>query len=793
MDFSELEEIEGLRWSWHSWPVSKPEVSSLVVPLSIMCTPLTPFTELPILPYEPICCSQCAAVLNPYSRVDYASKIWVCPFCNRKNPFPRSYAHINENNIPAELFPTYSTIEYHLSHGNVSGSGSGSGLGFGRSASGQLGLRSNSSSFSSISSYSASGLGLDGAGAVVGVGPAFVFVVDGCTSPEELQVLKMELLHTITRLPENSLVGLVVFDAMARVYDLGFTDCSKVVVFHGEREVSSEQVKQFLRLHHVKQSLGKSPTVKQQGFLLPVAECEFNIMKAIEEIDSSPLIKPRHRPLRSTGVAISVAVGLLEGCSINTGSRVMVFTSGPATVGPGAIVSSDYGDSIRTHRDINTGYASFHKRSSNFYKQISRRLSDSSIVLDLFACSLDQVGAAELKVPVESSGGFMMLGETFESEQFRKCLRHLFHRDDDGNLKMFFDATIEVVTSNDVKLNGALGPCISVKKKNDSVSDKVIGEGGTHVWKTGTVTPKTCIAFFFEVANEQKAQPGSAFFIQFITRYRYSNTGLRKRVTTVARRWVTKHSPEIVSGFDQEAAAAVMARLAIDMAERNLSEEVIRWLDKNLIRFASKFGDYVQEDPSSFRLSTNFSLFPQFMYYLRRSQFIDVFNSTPDETAFFRLMLNRDAVINSLIMVQPTLFRYSFDGPPVPVVLDVCSISPDVILLFDSFFHVVVHYGSRIVQWRKLGYDRDPAHVSLKKLLEAVEVDAGQLAGERIPVPKLIKCDQHSSQARFLLAKLNPSVTQNSSGAAEGAEIVFTDDVSLQVFIEHLQALAVQG
>lgn len=240
MDFSELEAIEGLRWSWHSWPVSRPEVASLVVPLSIMCTPLTPFTELPILPYEPLSCSQCAAILNPYSRVDYTSKIWVCPFCYRKNLFPKSYAHINENNIPAELFPTYSTVEYHLGPSPGSGLDSGSG----RSANGPLGLRSNSSSFSSVSAYSSSGLGSDwtGAGSGFGIGPAFVFVVDGCSSEEELGALKRELLHTITRLPENALVGLVVFDAMVRVYDLGYTECLRVVVFHGEREVSSEKV-----------------------------------------------------------------------------------------------------------------------------------------------------------------------------------------------------------------------------------------------------------------------------------------------------------------------------------------------------------------------------------------------------------------------------------------------------------------------------------------------------------------------------------------------------------------------
>lgn len=292
--------------------------------------------------------------------------------------------------------------------------------------------------------------------------------------------------------------------------------------------------------------------------------------------------------------------------------------------------------------------------------------------------------------------------------------------------------------------------------------------------------------------NEQKPQPSSAFFIQFITHYRHGNMGLRKRVTTAARRWVGIHSPDIASGFDQESAASVMARLAIHETEKSFARDVVRWLDKLLIRFASKFGDYMPEDPSSFRLSSNFSLYPQFMYHLRRSQFIEVFNSSPDETVFFRLMLNREGVVGSLIMIQPTLLQYSFDGPPIPVLLDVCSLSPDVILLFDSYFYVVIHYGSNIAQWKKLGYAKDPNHESLRKLLEAPEIDAEQLVAERVPVPKLIKCDQHSSQARFLLAKLNPSVTHNST-YADGADIIFTDDVSLQVFIEHLQELAVQG
>lgn len=51
----------------------------------------------------------------------------------------------------------------------------------------------------------------------------------------------------------------------------------------------------------------------------------------------------------------------------------------------------------------------------------------------------------------------------------------------------------------------------------------------------------------------------------------------------------------------------------------------IRWLDKSLIRMCARFGDYQKDSPSSFSLSPRFSIFPQFMFHLRRSQFVQVY------------------------------------------------------------------------------------------------------------------------------------------------------------------------
>ena len=92
----------------------------------------------------------------------------------------------------------------------------------------------------------------------------------------------------------------------------------------------------------------------------------------------------------------------------------------------------------------------------------------------------------------------------------------------------------------------------------------------------------------------------------------------------------------ISAGFDQEASAVLMARLAVFRAETDDGSDVLRWVDRMLIRLCQKFGEYNKDDQNSFRLAENFSLYPQFMFHLRRSQFLQVFNNSPDETSFYR-------------------------------------------------------------------------------------------------------------------------------------------------------------
>ena len=87
-----------------------------------------------------------------------------------------------------------------------------------------------------------------------------------------------------------------------------------------------------------------------------------------------------------------------------------------------------------------------------------------------------------------------------------------------------------------------------------------------------------------------------------------------------------------------------------------------------------------------------------------------VFNNSPDETAYFRMLLNRENISNATVMIQPSLTSYTFSSPPQPALLDVASIAADRILLLDAYFSVVVFHGMTIAQWRNMGYHEQPEH-----------------------------------------------------------------------------------
>ncbi|XP_012478437.1 protein transport protein SEC23 isoform X1 [Gossypium raimondii] len=766
---SDPEGVDGVRMTWNVWPRTKLEASKCVIPLAASIAPIPPHSDIPTLPYAPLRCRTCSAALNAYSRVDFLAKIWICPFCYQRNQFPPHYAMISETNLPCELYPQYTTVQYTL----------------------QTNPDPNNPSNAPQ------------------LQPVFVFVLDTCMIEEELVFAKSALKQAIGLLPEQALVGFVSFGTQAHVHELGFTEMSKVYVFKGSKEISKEQVLEQLGLPAAgRRSTAGYPKGLQNGFtntvvnrfLLPASDCEFTLNSLLDELQTDQWpVQAGHRASRCTGVALSVAAGLLGACLPGTGARIIALVGGPCTEGPGTIVSKDLSEPVRSHKDLFKDAAPYFKKAVKFYDSLAKQLVDQGHVLDLFASALDQVGVAEMKVAIERTGGLVVLAESFGHSVFKDSFKLVFE-DGEQSLGLCFNGMLEISCSKEIKVQGIIGPCTSLEKKGPNVSDMVIGEGNTTTWKMCGLDKSTCLTVIFDLSStDQSNVPETVnpqFYLQFLTSYQDPEGKTLIRVTTVTRQWVdiSVSTEELIHGFDQETAAVVMARITSLKMETEEGFDATRWLDRNLIRFCSKFGNYRENDPSSFSLNPCFSLFPQFIFNLRRSQFVQVFNNSPDETAYFRVLLNKENITNAAVMVQPSLISYSFNSPPQPALLDVASISADHILLLDSYFSIVVFHGMTIAQWRNMGYQNQPEHQAFALLLEAPQVDAQIIIRDRFPVPRLVVCDQHGSQARFLLAKLNPSATyNNATDIAPGSDIIFTDDVSLQVFCEHLQRLAVQS
>ncbi|XP_060117456.1 protein transport protein Sec23A [Heteronotia binoei] len=752
------EDRDGVRFSWNVWPSSRLEATRMVVPVASLFTPLKERLDLPPIQYEPVLCSRttCRAVLNPLCQVDYRAKLWACNFCYQRNQFPPTYAGISEMNQPAELLPQFSSIEYVVQRGP------------------QMPL-------------------------------IFLYVVDTCMEDEDLQALKESMQMSLSLLPPTALVGLITFGRMVQVHELGCEGISKSYVFRGTKDLSAKQLQEMLGLSKMNVSqVGRGPQVQQpppsNRFLQPVQKIDMNLTDLLGELQRDPWPVPQgKRPLRSSGVALSIAVGLLECTFPNTGARIMMFIGGPATQGPGMVVGDELKLPIRSWHDIEKDNAKYVKKATKHFEALANRAATTGHVIDIYACALDQTGLLEMKCCPNYTGGYMVMGDSFNTSLFKQTFQRVFTKDVQGQFKMGFGGTLEIKTSREIKISGAIGPCISLSSKGPCVSENEIGTGGTCQWKICGLNPSTTLALYFEVVNQHNAPipQGGRGAIQFVTQYQHSSGQRRIRVTTVARNWADAQTQiqNIAASFDQEAAAILMARLAVYRAETEEGPDVLRWLDRQLIRLCQKFGEYHKDDPSSFRFSETFSLYPQFMFHLRRSPFLQVFNNSPDESSYYRHHFMRQDLTQSLIMIQPILYAYSFSGPPEPVLLDSSSILPDRILLMDTFFQILIYHGETIAQWRKSGYQDMPEYENFRHLLQAPVDDAQEILHSRFPMPRYIDTEHGGSQARFLLSKVNPSQTHNNMyawGQESGAPIL-TDDVSLQVFMDHLKKLAVSS
>lgn len=99
-------------------------------------------------------------------------------------------------------------------------------------------------------------------------------------------------------------------------------------------------------------------------FLLQLQQCDYQLRNALKNLQRDPWpVGNDRRALRCTGVALSVGVGLLETSFQNAGGRIMLFTGGPSTEGPGMVVGPELKEPIRSHHDIDRDNIKYYKKA----------------------------------------------------------------------------------------------------------------------------------------------------------------------------------------------------------------------------------------------------------------------------------------------------------------------------------------------------------------------------------------------------------------------------------------------
>jgi protein transport protein SEC23 len=103
------------------------------------------------------------------------------------------------------------------------------------------------------------------------------------------------------------------------VHELAYADCPKSYVFRGSKEYQPKQIADMLGLNPASRPMQAMrpgqpmPAPAASKFLMPVQACEFQLTNILEQLQRDPWpVDQDKRPLRCTGVALGVAVSLLE-------------------------------------------------------------------------------------------------------------------------------------------------------------------------------------------------------------------------------------------------------------------------------------------------------------------------------------------------------------------------------------------------------------------------------------------------------------------------------------------------
>ncbi|KAL0230107.1 hypothetical protein PCE1_003669 [Barthelona sp. PCE] len=738
----QVESLSGVRLPWTVFPSTKNNAKNLPIPVSAFYTPMKDVDGLLLAKTRPCICLKCGAYLNPFCAGDLQQRRWICQFCNTGNSLPEE---IVQN--PSVLDAKHMTCEYVL--GNNAHT------------------------------------------------PFYLFIIDTNQPLNILDQLKTTILRTLDYMPPEAQIGLITYSENVLLWDLQSEGLPRSYVFDGEEIPSDGDFEGTLRsLFDIAQS-----------FIRPVGDCVFAFSELLDAVFRSVPSSQLGNYCRScAGVALGIAHKIVEKLCHGQTGRVLLFNANPITHGKGLFAEIDKRKTLRTHLDLKEHNAPHTKSSRNFFRQLADKFCDIGVSVDVWSASVRQTGVYEMVEVFERTGGHCFMCDRFTDDIFTSSLLKSFARAGGiGHSGLYEDVEAQSIVGIPCVFNAKIKvqtpPYIVFK---GLVDNREPTEKDGNEFFVGQLTPNSTFAFVFDIDESLGTQNFSARpyrYIQFTTQYTHPNGKMVLRVTTIAVNWnVSNNMNELVKGFDQEAAAVLLARMATKIMRETAEHDEARiYVDRTVVDLCSLFSSYTINVPSSVTFPQTMTNFPQFSFYLRRNVLLSNFNESPDETTYKRYIFERCTVNDSLVIIQPTLTKYSMDSTE-SVLLDISSLQRECLLVLDTYYTVLLHYDEEFKNWRAMNYHEEEGFSWFGDLIASADEHARSILNERWPTPVLHFTHPNHSQMRFLKSILNPPSlavrgqtrptgnSQNMPFTSKGNPLK-TSDVSYSDFMESLRGL----
>lgn len=831
------------RFNWDVFPSTKLEASHMLTPLGCL---FTPAYGLPVQSHStPIQCDLCISYINQYIRIDRQNKMWWCPFCEKRSflpdGFPLHEKGSENNDIPLEIRPNVLTIDYVLAKDIAMGSETPFVVVY------VIDLYQHTDSIESkefdlLKEAISESIHKLPKNTLVGIvtyaEDVDVYVSSGAAPISFLPGLLFGDKYDYNKIFTDSNLTSVLF----RLLRVGSPPSSRDDSLVNNAFLSPELLLEYIQnLKPVLTDSYKPP--RSTGIAcyiaaLMLSQSFSNLIGKISVFISGP-------PTLSPGKIVDK--GTIRSHHDVANFKAPNFVPALRFYQALSYVAAGYQPA-----DVyNIVYTAGGKLTDY---SVSERAPTFSF--DIYTGALDQVGVYEMRHLANSGSGSILLSETFASHQFKQTL--LANTAAIATEK--HNTKLAVATSRGLKVMKSVSHGTELQSSYQSdklssmhqekISDMVTQfdstlkkRNFTNKWYLGSLDSNDTLAIYFEMETVSSSSLLNAehgvkeVYIQFQAKWWDIELQLfvlrittLKKITTLAilaahqvkmsdgtyRLVNTKSSivreKMLLDSFDYKAWIVLFTRLLTSKIDTTIGyesfDEVVKDVDIALIRLTKFFGGLQVQTHSSHNpyenlkvihsISEKFRELPGYSYSLRRNpQLVRIFNSSPDETAYYHHIFIGSNAEESCMMIQPSFYQAQ-EGLE-SVLLDVSSLkaSESSFYVLDSVFSIIVFHQCVEGEKLKLHNSNNDDLVYGERLgkTEPVLHLVDERIAQRSVIPKIILTQNGHSQARFLMARLNPvqdkPVEKPESKwwnifTTSASPVLMTDEVSVSTYYDEL-------